>query len=196
MASAMKIARMLSVALIALASSLLAGCLPTWVGNPDTAVVKPEYVGVWFRVDGSDTEVWAVHKMNERTYLIQSYIVDADDAGKPTVSDQAVWRAWLADVGGQEFVSMEAYAVGQLLDTEPLANRYVVARVDAKPDELTIRGVDPDFIKGKSIETPQQLEALIKQDVNANGLYVEAQSFQRLTEQNRGQIERALEAIK
>ena len=173
----------------------LAGCLPTYVGNPDTAVVKPEYVGVWFREEGGDTQVWAVHKMNERNYLIQSYNIKTVD-GKLTLDSTLAWRAWLADVGGAEFVSMEAFSTEQLLETEHDTNRYTVGRVKLDAGALKLRSIDPKLLQGQNVTTPQQFEALLKNNLDGEGVYLDEMTFTKVDEKNRAKLAPVLELVK
>ncbi len=175
---------------------LLAGCLPTYVGNPDTAVAKPEYVGVWFREESGDTQVWAVHQMNAKNYLIQSYNLKTID-GKPALDSTIAWRAWLADVGGAEFVSMEGFVTDDLLDAERAANRYVVARVKLEGNTLKLRGIDPQFLKENNITTPDQFEVALKGKLDAaEGVYLEEMPFTKVDEKNRARLADMLALLK
>ncbi len=175
---------------------MLAGCLPTYVGSPDTAKVDPDLVGVWHAKSDGDDEIWAVHKMNERNYLVQSYRV-AKTGEEYAIKSTLTWRAWLAEIEGVEFVSLEVYMPELLLeDSKVSQTRYVVGRVDLKDDQLTIRSIDPKMLTGKEVTRPQQLEQLIKDNLKKDELYLEASKFTRVTAENKAKLSGVLDALK
>jgi hypothetical protein len=178
---------------------IVAGCLPTYVGDPEKAALDPKFVGLWQKKDGSSDEVWAVHKMNEHAYLVQSYRFTTNESDKKRVLDSTMTlRAWLATIGGQTFVSMELYHPNLLVDSAANEHktRYIVARVTLENQTLNIRGINPDFLKDKNINAPEQFEKLIETNLDKDELYIESSQYTKVDPKNIGELESLIGLIK
>lgn len=176
--------------------ALLGGCLPTYVGDPDTATVDPALVGLWHRVENDADELWAVHKMNEHTYMVQSFRIEKSGEAR-SLRHSLACRGWISQIGGHQFLSLEMYPPSvQLGDVEDATNRYVVARVKIAEGSLEVRGIDPAFLKGKPVERPQQLEQLIKDNIDNDDLYTSKMTYEKVNEANREKLKAVIEIIR
>lgn len=175
---------------------LLVGCLPTYVGNPDTATVDPALVGLWHRADNDADDLWAVHKMNERTYMIQSFRIEKSGETR-VLKNSLACRGWMTEIGGSKFLSLEMFVPSTLVgDVEDATNRYVVARVKIDELSLAVRGIDVNFVKGKSIERPEQLEQLIKDNLEKDEMYADELTYEKVTEANRDKLKAVIDVIR
>lgn len=175
--------------------TLVAGCLPTYVGNPDTATVDPALVGLWHRVDNDADDLWAVHKMNERTYLIQSFRIEKSGDAR-VLRNSLACRGWMTEIAGHKFLSLEMYPPAGSLEAKPDPNRYVVARVQIKDNTISVRGIDANFVKGKPLDRPQQLEAIIKENIDADEMYAGELTYEKVTEANREKLKAVIDVVR
>lgn len=174
---------------------MAAGCLPTYVGNPETAVIDPELIGLWHRGDEKGDDLWAVHRMNEHNYLIQSYRVEKV-SDIPVIRSSLMCRGWVSSIAGQTFLSLETYSIPTLQDTSSAKNRYIVARISLDEEQIHVRGIDPEFLKGKSVNRPQDLEKLIQDNLENPQLYAQEVVYQKVTSKNRDALKSVIDAIR
>jgi hypothetical protein len=175
-----------------LAVGLLVGCLPTYVGNPDTAKINPDLVGLWHRNDGQTDQIWAVHRMNDHTYMAQSYQLEKSGEAF-TLKSSAATRMWLAEIGGKTFMSMQMFVPDTLLEAEPQPKVYIVAKLTLKDGSLDVQGVESKM--GENAKTPAELEKIIADNLDKAELYTESQTYQKITPANRDQFAKMLEAV-
>lgn len=171
---------------------LFVGCLPTYVGNPDTAKINPDLIGLWHRSDGNGDQVWGLYQMNEHTYLAQHFNLKKN-ADAYTIDSALSCRVWLSEIGGQTFMSMQMFQPQSLLDPKNNPPLYIVAKLTFKEGSLEVRGVEPDFVK--HAKTPAELEKVITDNLDKPALYIDAQTFKKITPENRDAFSKVLEAI-
>ncbi len=185
--------------LICVLFSALLGCLPTYVGDPEKSTMDPKFLGIWHLPADHRDQLWFVHKLDARGYLLQRYgFKRADDMTASLDDSPTTAHAWLATIGGATFVSMEVLDPKQIAspDSAERKNRYIVARVELKDDKLTVRGISPESIKDKDITTPQKFEQLIKDHLDDKELYLETQTFSRIDPTHTQPIQDLLDVIK
>ncbi len=177
--------------------SFVVGCLPTYVGNPDTAKIDPQFIGIWHAKKENDHQIWIVHKMNDHNYMTQGYFIKTGADGKNEIESSITARAWLADISGQKFVSMETYSTGLFTDPDEAGkNRYLVGNIVVANEGFTFKHVAPDFFKDKPITRPAELEKAIADHLNNKDLYLDPVTFKRLDPKNPGDQKNLLELIK
>lgn len=145
--------------------------------------MDPKYLGAWLLAGDHQDQLWFVHKLDARGYLLQTYTFKrADDMSAKIDDGPTTCRAWLTPIGNATFVSMEV--IRPTLITSPGSednkNRFIVARVSLENDQLSVRAVAPDFMKDKDIGTPQQFEQTIKDHLDEKAMYLDTQTFTRV----------------
>ncbi|GIW75263.1 MAG: hypothetical protein KatS3mg104_0326 [Phycisphaerae bacterium] len=171
------------------------GCLPTYVGDPETAVVDPKLIGLWHRQDETGNDVWAVHRMNDHNYLIQSYRVE-NSADKRVIRSSLMFRGWVSTIAGQTFLSLETYSVPMLQNPDAMNNRYIVARINLDEEQVRVRGINPEFLKGQSTNGPQDLEKLIQDNLENPQLYAQELVYQKVTPMNQDNLKSVIDVIR
>ena len=182
---------------VPLAVVLLAtfACLPAPVGDPETSKVDEGLVGAWQTTpkDANDEVITAVMEpWDAKTYLLTYYSVGKKDGAEE--KKMMHFKAWVTTIGGAEFVTAQplddmAFTRGE----KPEKQFWVVMRVDKKPDSLEMRLMTPDseLLKGK--ETREQIEAVIKANMDKKELYGDTIPFKKLGKDDKGNLETTLE---
>ncbi|MBC7785218.1 MAG: hypothetical protein H7144_15390 [Burkholderiales bacterium] len=176
----------------------LIGCLPTYVGDPEKAVLDPALIGIWHKADQDQDDFWAVHKMNDHCYLVQAYIIRPREDGKRALDATMTSRAWLTPIGGQTFISLEIFAMEALLKPEAEAAkiRYLVAKLVMGKNGVTIQALNPDFLKNKPVTTPAELEKVIAENIDSPTLLTEKAVYTRVDRENADKFKALLDLIK
>lgn len=177
----------------------LLGCLPTYVGDPEKSSMDAKYVGVWHLAADQHDQLWFVHKLDVKTYLVQAYNFKRADDNSVRIDEPALtMRAWLTQINGATFVSMESYKPQQLVSPKSSDNvdRYIVAKVELKNEQLTVYSISPDFMKAKNIATPHQFEQVIKDNWDDKAMYLSPQTFGHIDPKQTAPIQDLLDLIK
>ena len=68
----------LATLLLLVAFSSVAGCLPTYLGDPDKSVVDDHLLGLW-HLSGENQQLWFLHKLDAHRYAVQAYTFQSKD---------------------------------------------------------------------------------------------------------------------
>lgn len=135
------------------------GCYTTQypLGSVDKAVVDPAYVGD-FVIEDNKAETLIIRSIDNHLYY-----VEYDENGKP---DRMV--GYTADVNGVTFANLR-----DLTDDGSIDNKYLVMRIALSPDrgKLTVRNLKDDFFKGKAINSSDDLERIIRANLDNEQMY-------------------------
>ena len=166
----------------------LIACLPVPLGDPEKSRIDPELSGVWLRYYDDETVLMLFEPWDKRTWLLTAYEFNFDKCAAPAVEfdeDEPpgyaevvtafralgpdcvageldeVYRAWIANLGGEQFMTWEPKSVFDEADGfEP--EYWLGFRVGtASTDELTLRFVD---IESPAFEEERVAELLDKLD--------------------------------
>ena len=168
-----------------LAGLLLAmfACLPAPVGDPEKSSVDEKLVGAWQLVnaDAADKGVGLalLRPYDSHTYYVQ-YMFSEKKDGVEKVS-VLNYKGWLTKLGDATFITCETLDNGDYMAPGSEPDRfYWVAKVNVKPDGVTVLPVNPDCPVVKELKTRETIEAAIKANIENKDLYSEAMSFKKL----------------
>jgi hypothetical protein len=117
-------------------------------------------------------DVLLVLPLSEQEYLV-NYPLDADSG--------LYGKAWLVDIGGSKLVQLEwvGSASGEGAKKEN-AKRYQLLSYSINAEKLTVRLINPEFIKDKPT-IPDELKAFIKANFTNEALYREPIAFRKMS---------------
>jgi hypothetical protein len=146
---------------------VIAGCLKVPLGDPEKSAVDPKFLGTWMKRDVDSGQVGLMHvtQYDARTYFVISYTARPDPVGAWERGEETLFKAWLTDVNGQTFVTMQL--LGQ--ETE---HPYVVARLQLSEDNLSARGLQPKFVEKNNVTTPAEFRTLVEKNMDNEEMYL------------------------
>ena len=176
--------------------SLMCGCLPTYVGDPEKSAVDDHLLGVWHLSD-KDEQLWFVHKLDARQYLIQAYTFGHKDGAATQNDAPMTLTGWLTPIGGDTYLSMRMFDPHQLTESTSDASKkaYIVARIKIANDSVTVDGVTEDFIKKYAITTPAAFEAALTAHANEKGTFADTATYERVDIAKPGPVQSLLDLI-
>ena len=138
---------------------VLAGCFESEhpVTAPKTGGIDKRYIGDWSVQQGPQSAKLIVRNLHDEEYYVEW--VNADG----TRSRQT---AHASKVNGATFANLLP-----VRDDGALATKYVIVRVDLKGDRLTIRNLNPEFFKDKTIGSSDDLKAILSANLDNDSLY-------------------------
>jgi hypothetical protein len=140
----------------------LAGCLPFPVGDPAKATADSRLFGVWEWRDAHVNRA-VIRPWDSHTYVIDVLTGDPTGDTGQTIAPKSrdVFKAWLADIKGQTFLTMQPIDTIGTVNGDDRQPSYIVARIKLEGTTLTIDAVDPQFKPLQDIKTQADLEQLI-----------------------------------
>jgi hypothetical protein len=182
----MKLKTLLSITFfIPLAGILLItlACLPAPVGDPETAKVDPALVGAWQLgiTDPASKEkgVVTMRALDAKTYFVQYLFLEVKD-GKEVVS-VLDHKGWLTSLAGATFITCESLDDAAYLVPGEKSDRYYwVAKLERSGDTVTLSPVNESSPLMKDKTTRDQIETVIKANVNNKELYSQTMTFKKL----------------
>jgi hypothetical protein len=150
----------------------IAGCLEIPLGDPEQSKVDPKFVGTWMKRDDASGEVTLISAgpYDARTYHVMQYAAKPDPGGAWERGGEMIFKAWLTDVGGQTFVTMQV--LGEESDTP-----YMVVRLELADDRLEARGIKPGFVKENGVKNESDFRKLIQANLDNLEMYEEPQTY-------------------
>jgi hypothetical protein len=167
----------------------LLACMPVPVGNPERSRIDPELNGVWrMAEDGVESGIYLFRPYDKRTWLVIGVEQKEDGTGKT-----AVYKAWLAKLGGRQFMTWEM-AGGINADGSYQPSYWYVFRVDKDMEnQVSLSMVDHEFDGFESIQAPDDYEGddyvrdtrrtwerAIRKHVDDEAMYADRLVLQRL----------------
>jgi hypothetical protein len=107
-----------------------------------------------------------------------------------------MFRGWVSTIAGQTFLSLETYSVPMLQNPDAMNNRYIVARINLDEEQVRVRGINPEFLKGQSTNGPQDLEKLIQDNLENPQLYAQELVYQKVTPMNQDNLKSVIDVIR
>ena len=177
----------LMLAIIPIIVGLLA-CMPVPVGDPERSRIDPELSGVWAMTDdGEDDGYYLFRPWDKRTWLV----VGAEDSGE-VLKPAAVYKAWLAKLGGEKFMTWEM-AGGVDTKGNFIPEYWFVFRVEKDGADLVKLHMldyeyegfkdfpDPDKYEGNfGKDMRRQFERVIRKNVDDEEMYGDSLTLRRL----------------
>jgi len=143
----------LMLVIIPIIAGLLA-CMPVPVGNPERSRIDAELNGVWRMFEDNDESgLYLFRPYDKRTWLVIGAGNEEDGNGTA-----AVYKAWLAKLGGKQFMTWEQ-AGGIKVDGSFLPSYWLVFRVDKDTaNQVSLRMLDHEFGGFEGIPGPDDYE--------------------------------------
>ena len=178
----------LMLAIIPIIVGLLA-CMPVPVGDPERSRIDPAMNGVWaLTADGDDDGYYLFRPWDKRTWLVIGV-----EKGGEVIKPATVYKAWLARLGGETFMTWEL-AGG--FDTEGgfTPEYWFVFRVDKdNADRVMLNSLDYDYAGFEAFPDPddydgnyvqdmrRKFERVIRKNVDDEAMYGDSLELRRLT---------------
>lgn len=155
----------------------LAACLPVAVGDPERSEADPALVGPWLaEINDTNRQMFLVHRYDERTYMVQMFQYQMH-AGRVEPGSTSQFKAWLTELGGKQFITMEPFSARELAlpnGEGPLHGlEYFVARITPGEDTVDVRALNPKSNLLDSVHSREEAERVIQENVGDDGLYVD-----------------------
>ena len=149
----------------------LAGCVGVPLGDPATSVADSRLFGVWEWRDGHINRA-VVRPWDQRTYVID--VLTGDPTGDGTAiapRERNVFKAWLADIKGQTFLTMQSIDTIGTVNGDDRQPYYIVSRIKLEGTTLTAQAIDPQFKPLQGIKSQADLEGLIAANLDNPKLF-------------------------
>jgi hypothetical protein len=165
-------------------------CLPMPVGDPEKAALDKDLIGAWEPAKeeaSTTTALVLIRALDAHTYYVQ-YLVRDEKKDADGVKEELThlnYRGWLATLGGETFICLEAldntdYLPGADPDQRDSKPYYWVAQIKKEKDKITTRAINADSAFLKDIKTQAELEAAIAKNIKSDDLYDKTQTFRKL----------------
>jgi hypothetical protein len=181
---------------VVLASMLaLAGCLGVPLGDPAKSKADSRLAGVWEWRDGKVNRA-VIRQWDERTYVIDVLSGDFIEDGTTRPRERTVYKAWLTDVKGQTFLTLQPIETTGSLNGDAREKYFIVAKVKVEGNKMTASGIDTNFPGLKDAATSAALEQIIAQNLNDPKLFAEPIVATKWTPDQVKGLEKLQEAFK
>lgn len=177
----------LMLAIIPVIVGLLA-CMPVPVGDAERSRIDPDLNGLWaLVVDEADDGYYLFRPWDKRTWLV----LGVEDDGN-SVEPAVVYKAWLAKLGGETFMSWEM-AAGMREDGSFQPEYWLVFRVEKSEEDLRLHPLnyeydgfedlpEPETYKGDYVrDMRRKFERIIRKNVDDEDMYGDSLTLRRLT---------------
>lgn len=148
----------------------LAGCLEFPLGNPQSSQVDASLSGYWLAEDDSTASLSVLYPYDEHTYVMETFDFNKDN-GERKFQSHAVYKAWLTDVKGHTFLTLDP--LSQHLAPAAADRAYPVLRIDGTGDTRQVRAIDSDFAPFANAKTSAQILAIVTKEVENPKLYTD-----------------------
>ncbi|HEY7115364.1 MAG TPA: hypothetical protein VH475_02195 [Tepidisphaeraceae bacterium] len=162
--------RSLLAAIAALGLLMLTGCVGVPLGDPAVSKADSRYCGVFEWRDAHVNRA-VIRAWDQRTYVVDVLTGDFNDDGTTRPRSRSVFKAWLTEVEGRTFMTLQPIELVGVLNGDDRHPMYLIARLTLDGQTLTAAPIDPDFKKLKDITTSKELERTIAANVNDPKLY-------------------------
>jgi hypothetical protein len=178
--------RTLSITSLALLT--LASCLPVPLGDPAKSTIDQKLVGAWTWQEGENTNLAVLRAWDEHTYLLDcmAYTQTAV-AIKP--KNRNVFKAWLTDVKGQPFITLQPIEVLQPIPGDKNQKYFMTAKLEVKDNTLTATGLDGGYEKFKTAGTATALAKIVSENFDDVRMWIKPIIMTKLAEDAAPQVE-------
>ena len=177
---------------VVLLALVMIGCLPFPLGDPQHSTVDPKLQGLWYFDDADRPMLIAIYPFDEHTYAVRSRDF-RKEAGRLEPAGGALWKAWLTDVKGRTFITLDPLA--QHLDAGTVEKKaYPVFQLVRDGQTIKARRVNEDFEPMKQVKNAQEEADLIAREIDNPSLYAgEPATFRHLDpEKDKALIEQVM----
>jgi hypothetical protein len=151
----------------------LAGCLPVPLGDPSRSKADSRFFGVWEWRDGRVHRA-VIRPWDERTFVVDVLTGELLDDGGTRPRERDVYKAWLTDIQGATFMTLQPIDVIGSVNGDSRASYYIVAKVALRGTTLTATAVDPEYKDLKNCKTREELEKIVTANIDDPKLFTGA----------------------
>ena len=150
----------------------LAACLPVQLGDPAKSKADSRFFGVW---EWRDARVHraVICPWDEHTFVVDVLTGELAEDGSPRPRERDVYKAWLTDVKGTTFMTLQPIDTIGMVNGDGRAPYYLVVKVALEGMTLTATSLDPDFKGLKNCKTREELEKIVSDNINEPKLFGE-----------------------
>ena len=171
----------------------LSSCVGVPVGDPEKSKADSRYVGVWEWRDAQLNRA-VIRAWDQKTYVID--VMSGVDTGTLQPRSRYVYKAWLTDIKGQTFLTMQPADLVGMMNGDERPKYYIVAKVKLDGVTLTAMGLNAEFPKVKEAATAAALEQLIAQNIDDPKLYTTAIVATKWTPEQMKGLDKLVETFK
>lgn len=166
----------------------LSACLPVPLGDASKAKVDSRFVGAWEWNDGK-SNVAVIRTWDEHTFLVDT-MTYTGEAAAPSPSRRSVYKAWLHEVKGQTFMTLQPIEQLVTLPGEQARKQFLIAKMTFDRDQLTATGLDGGYAKFKDVATPTALETVVGENLNEVSMWVKPIVLRKVPQERIAEIEK------
>lgn len=148
----------------------LAGCFGAPLGDPANSKADSRFFGVWEWRDGRVHRA-VIRPWDEKTFVVDVLTGELLDDGATRPRERDVYKAWLTDVKGTTFMTLQPIDVIGSVNGDSRASYYIVAKVVLSGTTLTATSLDPEYKDLKNCKTREALEKVVTENINDPKLF-------------------------
>lgn len=174
----------------------LGGCVGVPLGDPAKSTADSRLFGVWEWRDGHINRA-VVRPWDQRTYVID--VLTGDPTGDGTAiapRERNVFKAWLTDVAGQTFLTMQPIETIGTVNGDDRKTTYLVARIKLDGATLTATAIQPDFKPIQDAKTSADLAKAIATNLDNPKLFANPVVTTRWTTEQMKGLEKLQESFR
>ena len=175
----------------------LGGCVGVPLGDPAKSTADSRLFGVWEWRDAHVNRA-VIRPWDRHTYVIDVLTGDpTGDTGQAIApKSRDVFKAWLADIKGQTFLTMQPIDTIGTVNGDDRQPYYIVSRIRLEGTTLTAQAIDPEFKPLKDVKTQADLEQLIAANLDNPKLFTSPTVTTRWTTDQMKGLEKLQDAFR
>ena len=165
----------------------LAGCLKFPLGDPAKSQLDPRLEGYWYFQSDDERSMASLYPFDAHTYVVEWTDVrkEGDDF---KVRERDLYKAWLTDVKGHKFITLEPLA-GRLSGADEDKKFYAMFRLDFGSGTVKATSLNDDFEPLKKAASAADVNAAVTKEVDNPQLYNETPAeFRKLDPQKDAEL--------
>jgi hypothetical protein len=189
--------RWVAAATLFAALTTLVACLPVPVGDPAKSIADSRLFGVWEWRDAHVNRA-VIRPWDPHTYVIDVLSGDpTGDTGQAIAPrERNVFKAWLTDIKGQTFLTMQPIDTIGTVNGDERQPYYLVSRIKLEGTTLTAEAIDPQFKPLQDVKTSAELERLITANLDNPKLFTSPTVTTRWTAEQMKGLEKLQESFR
>jgi hypothetical protein len=148
----------------------LSACLPVQLGDPAKSKADSRYFGVWERRDNQVHRA-LIRAWDERTFVVDVMTGDVADDGSTRPRERDVYKAWLTDVKGTTFMTLQPIGTLGMVNGDSRPTYYLVVKLVLEGQAMTAQALDPEYKRLSACKTRQELEKLVSANLSDPKLF-------------------------
>jgi len=160
------------------AGSILSGCLPFGVGDPEKSKIDDKLVGYWLAESAEGPNILAVViPYDDHCYILQEVDYVKSDMGYDC-KEPNLWRAWIVEIGGKRILATDG--ITQRARKAPPHAYGALQIVAVEEKQIQVASMNEDFTGIKDCKSVAGMNGLIEKEINNPDLFNPVTTFRRL----------------